>query len=74
MIYWPCNGTELIIVGLLIFIAHGGMDDVVCFYYPSMSGVTLHHFTPSPHNAAIMQSGQQGALLTVAHCGEYRLL
>ena len=47
---------------------------VVCYYCPSMSGVTLRHLTPSPHNSVIMQSGQRGALLTVAHCGGYWLL
>lgn len=39
------------------------MYNVVCYYYPSMSGVTLQHFTPSPHHTAIMQSGQRGACL-----------
>ena len=68
MIYRLYNSTEL------IFIAHGGMDDVVCYYCPSMSGVTLRHFTLSPHNSVIMQSGQRGAWLAVAHCGEYWLL
>ena len=67
MIYRHYNSSELII--FLIFIAHGGMDDVVCYYGPSMSGVTLRHFTPSPHNSVIMQSGQRGALLS---CGPLR--